>query len=208
MQQKTDGELVVLARGGDKQAFGELLQRYQQMAQHIARNMVGQEEIARELAQEALLAAYLSLHQLRENTRFKSWLYSIVLNVCRSYLRRQKGNTCSLEALVGGTRSDTLASPDAWIDPQEVVEEQELHRLVLQAVRGLSPKERIATLLFYYEQFSIHEIATMLHISETAVKSRLFQARKRLASSAFEGNTLTTGQFEGDTTADSREAEE
>jgi RNA polymerase sigma factor (sigma-70 family) len=194
VQRKTDNELVQLARSGDKQAFGELLQRYQAMAMSIARSMLGQEEVARELVQEAFLAAYLSLRQLREDTRFKSWLYSIVLNVCRSYIRSQKGTTYSLEALLGGTRGDALACSDAWIDPQEVVEERELHQLVLNAVQSLSPKERIATLLFYYEQFSIHEIATLLDISETAVKSRLFQARKRLANRSFATHTPEADQ--------------
>lgn len=197
MQHEADDVLVALARSGDKQAFGELLQRYQQMALHIARSMVRQEEIAHELAQEALLAAYLSLHQLRENSHFKSWLYSIVLNVCRSYLRGLKGSTCSLEALLGGTHGEALVRLDNCVDPQEIVEERELHRLVLQAVQNLAPKERSATLLFYYEQFSIHEIATLLHISEAAVKSRLFQARKHLASNTFTGRKIGKQQEEG-----------
>ncbi len=100
MQEQTDRELVILARAGDKEAFGELLGRYQPMALRIAHGMVRQEEVARELVQEAWLAAYLSLHQLRDEERFKSWLYSIVLNVCRSYVRDQKGTTLSLEALL------------------------------------------------------------------------------------------------------------
>ena len=91
MQEQTDRELVTLARAGDKEAFGELLARYQPMALRIAQGMVRQEEVARELVQEAWLAAYLSLHQLRDEERFKSWLYSIVLNVCRSYVRDQSG---------------------------------------------------------------------------------------------------------------------
>lgn len=180
MQQKTDGELTALARSGDKQAFGELLERYQAMAIRIARGMVGQEEIARELVQEAFLAAYLSLHQLRDETSFKNWLYSIVLNICRSYLRDQKGRTFSLEALLGGVYFDVVALSDAYIDPQDAAEEHELRQLVLNAVHALTPKERAVTLLFYYEQLSIPEIATLLEISESAVKSRLFQARKRL----------------------------
>lgn len=61
--------MTALARSGNKQAFDALLERYQAMATRIAQGMVGQEEIARELVQEAFLAAYLSLHQLRSDTR-------------------------------------------------------------------------------------------------------------------------------------------
>src|SRR5947209_19507049 len=150
------------------------------MALRIAQGMVRQEEVARELVQEAWLAAYLSLHQLRDEECFKSWLYSIVLNVCRSYVRDQKGTTLSLEVMLGGVRYDTVALSDASIDPQEIVEAHELRQRMLRAVDALSPKERAVTLLFYCEQLSVREIATLLEISEAAVKSRLFQSRKRL----------------------------
>ncbi len=91
----TDAELVVLARLGDKEAFGHLVERYQQMAQHIAMGMLADEDTASELAQEALLRAYLSLGRLRNEESFRSWLYGIVLNVCRSYLRDQRPS-CTL----------------------------------------------------------------------------------------------------------------
>lgn len=197
MQRRTESELVTLARAGNKQAFSELVTCYQAIALQIARSIVNQEEIARELVQEAFLAAYLCLHQLRDEQRFKSWLYGIILNTCRSYLRSQKSNTYSLEALLGGSQADLLVSPDFLLDPQEIAEERELYRRVQQAIQALAPGERIATLLFYYEQLSIREIATLLHISETAVKSRLFQARKRLAKSRLADKT-TADKPEGE----------
>jgi RNA polymerase sigma factor (sigma-70 family) len=182
MELRTDSELVALARGGDKAAFGQLIERHQQMVRRIVTGIVASAEIARELAQEALLQAYLSLDHLRDDARFKSWLYGITLNVCRSYLREQKSDALSLEALLGGVRGDHVAllESSAVVDPQVVAEEQELHRLVLHAVEGLSPKDRAATLMFYYEQLSIEEIAAILGISVVAVKGRLHRARKQL----------------------------
>src|SRR5579885_598332 len=106
MEQRTDSELVALARGGDKAAFGQLIERHQQMVRHIVMGIIASAEIARELAQEAMLQAYLSLDHLRDDTRFKSRLYGITLNVCRSYLREQKSDALSLEALLGGMRAD------------------------------------------------------------------------------------------------------
>ncbi len=180
MTNKADSELVALARSGDKDAFSQLIERYQQMVRHIALGMVAHEEIARELAQEALLQAYLSLDHLRDISRFKSWLYGIVLNVCRSYIRDQKVNPYSLEAMMGGMYRDVLYYPSPIIDPEEIAEQRELHNTVLQAVQELSPKDRAATLLFYYEQLSMREIAAILGVSITAVKGRLHRAREQL----------------------------
>jgi RNA polymerase sigma factor (sigma-70 family) len=180
MTNKADSELVALARSGNKDAFGQLIERYQQMVRRIALGMVAHEEIARELAQEALLQAYLSLDHLRDSSRFKSWLYGIVLNVCHSYIRDQKVNPYSLEAMMGGMYRDVLYYPSPVIDPEEIAEQRELHNTVLQAVQELSPKDRVATLLFYYEQLSMREIAAILGVSITAVKGRLHRAREQL----------------------------
>lgn len=180
MTNTDDTELVALARSGDKDAFGQLIERYQQMVRRIALRMVAQEEIARELAQEAILQAYLSLDHLRDNTRFKSWLYGIVLNVCRSYIRDQKTDVFSLEAMAGGMYHNIEFFPSEVIDPEEIAEQHELHQVVLHAVEQLSPKDRVATLLFYYEQLSLREIAAILGVSVSTVKGRLFRAREQL----------------------------
>ena len=125
-----DAELVAKVRGGDKEAFGQLVERYQQMVGHIARKMVADEWIAHELSQEAILQAYLSLNHLRNASRFKSWLYGITLNICRSYLHDQKIDMLSLETVMGGVRSDIVTSFDDTVDPQTIAEEHDLHRLV------------------------------------------------------------------------------
>lgn len=181
MQPHEDGELVHLVRCGQKEAFGELVERYQPMVRRLAYGVRAQEDWVQEVTQEAFLAAYLSLDQLREPERFRAWLYSIVLNVARTLLKERAQNTLSLETLLGGISGELLLlSAVAYSDPQAVVEEQELHCLLLRAVQALSPRERAATLLFYYEQLSLQEIATLLDISVTAVKSRLFKARDHL----------------------------
>jgi len=88
--ERTDAELVALARVGDKDAFGCLIERYERMVTRLASRMIANRSVARELAQEALVQAYLSLDHLRDAERFESWLYGITLNVCRGYLRDEK----------------------------------------------------------------------------------------------------------------------
>lgn len=182
---KTDKELVALARSGNKDAFGCLVERYQPMVWRIALRVVANQDVAHDLAQEAILQAYLSLDHLRDAERFRSWLYGIVLNVCRSFLRDQRANFCSLEALMGGLQFAALPLSGMIGDPQEAAEERELHRRVQLAVNALSPKERAATLLFYYEQLSLREIAQVLHVSVGAVKGRLHRARSQLRERLF-----------------------
>jgi RNA polymerase sigma factor (sigma-70 family) len=178
MKEKTDAELVLLTREGNREAFGYLVERYQQMVRRIAIRLIAGEEIACELAQEAILQAYLSLDHLRDPVSFKSWLYGITLNVCKSYLRGQKVDVLSLESVIGGMRCNTVF--DDAIDPQSVVEEQELRHAVFQVVQNLSPGDRAAAQLFYYEQLTLREVATVLEVSVATVKGRLHRARKRI----------------------------
>ena len=179
-EESRDAELVALARSGSKEAFGRLVERYLPMAHHIALGMVASEDIAQELAQEAVLQAYLSLNHLRDEAAFKSWLYGIVLNVCRSYIRDQKTIFFSLEDLSGGLQFSAIPFSGPVPDPREVVEERELYRLVLDSVNTLSPKNRAAVLMFYYDQLSLREIAATLGVSVVTVKGRLHKARRQL----------------------------
>ncbi|MGZ3630516.1 MAG: bifunctional nuclease domain-containing protein [Ktedonobacteraceae bacterium] len=180
MDQITDAELVAKVRLGDKEAFGLLIERYQQMVGHITKKMIADEWVARELAQEAILQAYLSLNQLKDATRFKSWLYGITLNICRRYLHDQKMDMLSLEFIIGGVRSDTITNFDDTVDPQSIAEAHDLHRLVLDAINELSEKDKEATLLFYYEQLTLQEIAALAGVSVGAIKGRLHRAREQL----------------------------
>lgn len=180
MSEQADRELVSAAQAGDKQAFGLLVERHLPMAQHVAMRMLANQEIAWELAQEAILQAYLSLNNLREADRFASWLYGIARNVCRNYLRSQKTNFISLEALSGGAYYTDQRRISAELDPQHVVEADELHHRLYEAIESLSAKNRAATELFYYEHLSLQEIAVLLGTSVNGIKGRLFQSRKQL----------------------------
>ncbi len=180
MSDSIDDILIAQARVGNKHAFSQLIERYQQRVSRIAMSTIASEEVARELAQDAILQAYLSLDSLRDDTRFKSWLYGITLNVCRNYLREQKMEVLSLDAILGGVHRDVPLDALDVVDPQSIVEERELHTIVLQAVQCLSANDRAATLMFYYNQLTLEEIATILNISTGAVKGRLHRARKQL----------------------------
>lgn len=173
MQETTDAILVTRALADDTLAFTLLIERYQEMALFLALRYTGNREIARELVQEALLQAYLSLHRLHDPTRFKSWLYGIVLNLCRSWMREQMDKP-EMQNFQLSQREQFEA------DPQQIIEESELRQVLRESVAVLSPNNRIVALLFYYEDRSIQSIASQLHISPTAVRNRLLKGREQL----------------------------
>ncbi|MGL5076028.1 MAG: sigma-70 family RNA polymerase sigma factor, partial [Waterburya sp.] len=150
------------------------------MAQNIAKRMISNEDLAQELVQDAMLQAYLSLNKLRDPNCFKSWLYGIVVNVCRNYLRRRKIIPFSLETITRDLGTEPLSIEGNSLDPQQIVEQEELYSELTKALDTLSPKNRLATLLFYQEQLSLREVADRLDISVGAVKGRLYKARHQL----------------------------
>lgn len=180
MAEQNDSELIQLTKDGDKTAFSQLVLRYQPMAQRLAVRVVGQEDLAQELVQESMLQAYLSIEKLNDATRFKSWLYGIVLNVCRNYWRRQKVVSFSLETILSNSMDTSRLLADSSLSPQQALEQEEIRLELQNAVDTLSEKNRAATLLFYDEQLSLREVANRLNISTAAVKGRLHKARHQL----------------------------
>lgn len=176
----TDADLISRAIAGDRDAFGALAERHRPMARRIAATMVRDEETAREMASEAILQAYLSLERLRDPEKFQSWLHGIVLNVCRAHLRERGRSPLSLEEIMGGLRYEAMPLGSVEPGPEEAAEAKELHRVVLDAVEALPPRSRAATLLYYYDQLTVREVAATLGVSVSAVKVRLHSARRRL----------------------------
>jgi RNA polymerase sigma factor (sigma-70 family) len=179
-EEKSDTELVALARNGDKNAFGTLAQRYRMPMQRFALRLTSAEENASDLTQEAMLEAYRSLGSLRNPERFKSWLYGIMLNVHRGSLRDRKIAFFSLEAIIQGLQFFPAPFSTPVLTPEKIAEEKEQYQTILDAVNALSPGDRDIILLFYYAQLSLPEIVTMMHISAGTVKVRLHRARRRL----------------------------
>lgn len=180
MSERTDRELVILARQGDKEAFGCLFERYQALVGRIALRMVSAQDAAQDLVQEAMLQAYLSLKDLRNEESFRSWLYGIALNVSKSYLRGQKRQSRLSEALNKEGPEGPRNSSSPANDPQQMAIERELHSLVLSAIEELPQAHREAARLYYYESLTLHEIAAITGASPGAIKVRLHRARNYL----------------------------
>lgn len=180
MFKQSDLELVSLSRQGSKAAFGQLVSRYQPMAKKLALRAIGNKDLAEELVQDAMLQAYLSLDKLNDPARFKSWLYGIVLNLCRNYLRRHQIVYFPWEAAIAKLRDKPLLISSNDTDPQILAEKAEIYAHLFEAVGTLSAKNCSAIILFYCDRFSLQEVADRLNISVSAVKGRLHKSRLKL----------------------------
>jgi RNA polymerase sigma-70 factor (ECF subfamily) len=126
-----DTELVIQALQGDKEAFGKLVDRYQGAVYGLCFHLVGNFADAQDLAQEAFVRAYLDLHQLREPSKFASWLYRVTMNVCKMWLRKRKTDIASLDTM---TPTEFISEAPS---PQEIAEKKELQLAVRQAINSL-----------------------------------------------------------------------
>jgi len=153
------------------QAFGLLVRRFQDMAYGCALAHLGDSHLAEDAAQDAFLAAWQCLPQLRDPAAFPGWLRRLVLTQCRRRTRGKHLATVSLDSAAH------LPAPD---DPQAATIANEQRAAVRDALQTLPEGQRLAVVLFYIGDHSRAEVAAFLGISELAVKKRLAAARKRL----------------------------
>ena len=154
------------------EAFGEIVRRFQDMVYGCAYARLGDFHLAEDAAQEAFLAAYRELPNLREPRAFAGWLRRIVLSRCGRLTRRRRVPTTGLAAAAGVACGQPR--------PVETLERQEMRDKVLGAIRGLPAPQRMATTLFYINGYSQKDIAEFLDVPVVTVKKRLAGARSRL----------------------------
>ena len=178
----TDEELVDAFQAGELSAFDALVRRWERKIQGAIYRVMGTEEEARDLCQETFLKAYRSLSSFKREARFSSWLYQIALNLCRDRMRRRRGRTMiSLDAM-----DDEGASLPGRQDPSplELAESGALARTVAAAVNGLPDEQREVIVLKEYQDLTFLEIAEILDVPLSTVKTRLYrglgQLRQRL----------------------------
>jgi RNA polymerase sigma-70 factor (ECF subfamily) len=174
-----DEELVAAFQGGDAAAFDVLVRRWERKIQGAVYRMLRSEEEAQDVCQEAFLKAFRGLGTFRGQARFSSWLYQIALNLCRDRMRRKKGKTwVSLDEI--GETAQAARGPSVL----ELVETGDLSRRVVAAMSALPDEQREVIVLKEYEGRTFPEIAEILDVPVSTVKTRLYrgltQLRRRL----------------------------
>lgn len=168
-----DTALVESLRRGQREAYAELAQRYTRAIYNAAYRVLGSEPDARDVTQAVFLKVYERLGEFDSRYRFFSWIYRIAVNESIDLLRQNR----RLDPLEDEA---ALAGPDG-MDPEQQYDGKQLSERVQLALMHLKADDRVVLTLRHFSECSYREIAEILNLEEKTVKSRLFEARQRLA---------------------------
>ena len=178
----SDGMLVTAAKGGNARAFEALVLRHKRRISAMAQRITNNREDAEDVVQETFQKVFLHLNNFQEKSRFSTWLTRIAINEALMLLRRKRA---VFEVLPASTDDDGMNSAsDTFVDqgpnPEESCLRSERTQLLTEAINRLGPTIRTAILLRDIEERSVEETAQILGTTRSAVKARVFQARRKL----------------------------
>jgi len=174
-EREEERELVRRAQGGDEAAFRRLVERHGDRAYALALRILRSTSDAEEVAQDALVRAWRSLPRFRGDSAFSSWLYRIVARQAfdrAAVLKTRRSREVGAE----GIEQLPAAPPGPCPDPESRERSARLERLVA----GLSEVPRTVVTLYYYQDRSVAEVARILRMPESTVKTHLSRARAAL----------------------------
>lgn len=173
--------LVAAAKGGDVAAFEELISRYERKILRLTWNITGNREDAEDAMQEAFLKSYSHLQTFQGDSRFYTWLVRIAANEALMKLRKRRPGEFSIDESLPGDEDLMPRELEDWgPSPEQRYAQEELRRILDEAVEKLEPDFRIVFVLRDMEELSTEDTATLLNLSIPAVKSRLLRARLKL----------------------------
>jgi RNA polymerase sigma-70 factor, ECF subfamily len=157
-----DEKLVELIKAGDKEAFNELVRKYQREIYFLALRMLKNTEDAEEITQQAFVKVFEHLKSFRGDSGFKTWLYKIAINLCRSHQRRRH-EVLELHEAAGSLVSETLNPSDRFI-------QSETAAAAAAAADSLPDKQRMTVVLRVFQELSYEEIGRVTGCSEQTAK--------------------------------------
>lgn len=171
--------LVKRAQHGDRAAFGDLVKLHQDGIYGLALRFTGNPDQARDLAQEAFIQIFRSLHAFRGQSKFKTWAYVIVRNLCYAHSKSEGRELAILDGSdERGSWRDSLEMPDG--DPAIALLTKDTHQGVQEAMMELSPKYRLVISLHHFQELRYEEMAEILSLPLGTVKTHLFRAKAAL----------------------------
>jgi RNA polymerase sigma-70 factor (ECF subfamily) len=173
---ENEKNLVERTLAGDETAFAALVEAYQAPVFNLCYRLLGERGEAEDAAQETFLRIYTRLNTYEPERKLSSWVLSIASHYCIDRLRRRHGTTVSADDIVMG---NMLASTEDG--PEKTALQGEDERTMQRLLQALPAEYRLALTLRYWQDMSYQEMATMVGISEAAIKSRLHRARCMMA---------------------------
>jgi RNA polymerase sigma-70 factor (ECF subfamily) len=177
LQRSEDDELI--------RAFDSLVRRYDRSVLRLALHMLGNEQDAQDVHQEAFIKAYRHLANFRFECSFYTWLYRIVTNLCLDQLRRRKSRREDPSTVTDsqGGEMDLLANLTdgrASANPARELERKTMNVAIQDALNELTPRERMVFELKHYQGLKLRTIGEMLSTTEETAKNTLFRATRKL----------------------------
>lgn len=172
IESASDAELVSRVLSGSDAAFGELIERYNDLLTRHAQRMLGRADDAEDVVQAAWIRAYRRLRQCRDPERFGAWVFRIAANGCKDALKASRRDVVPL---------DSIAEPGGGgADPEDEVLRAEQRRRIAEALGRLPPDQAEAFLLKHAEGWSYEQMAEKLDVGISALKMRVHRAREQL----------------------------
>jgi len=172
----SDIEIISRVLKGEQQAYAELVKRYQNYVFTLTLRFIKSREDAEEVSQDIFVKAYRSLADFRGESKFSTWLYTIVNTTCITFLRKKRLNVQSLD---NEKVFETVESQDSGLNANQV-ERKSRANMVNSSISMLSYDDSEILTLFYKAEQSLEEISQILGLEQNTVKVRLHRARQRL----------------------------
>ena len=173
---QNDTEIIGQVLSGDHQAYAVLVNRYQNYVFTLSLRFTKNREDAEEVSQDIFIKAYRALADFKGNSKFSTWLYTIVNNTCITFLRKKKLVTHSLD---NERIFEAVESQDSGLRAN-MVEQKSRAAMVNKAIALLNPDDAEIITLFYKAEQTLEEIAMILGLETNTAKVRLHRARTRL----------------------------
>jgi RNA polymerase sigma-70 factor, ECF subfamily len=177
----SDSQIIERTLSGEPDAFNTLVRRWERQIYGLTLRMLGRDEEARDATQETFLSAYRNLSKFRGEAKFSSWIYRIALNICNTKLRGRAKGIISLDEQWETTGLEIAADT---ADLGDNIQQQQITRHVRRALQGLPAEMRQVIIMKEYEGLKFSEIADILGIPISTVKTRMYtglsELRKRL----------------------------
>ena len=173
--------LISEAKNGDYEALGNLYEACRMKGLAIARQYVKSDSDSEDMYQDAFLKAMENIDRFDESHDFQPWLNTIIANTCKDFLRKKRPINFTDMSDEDNEFVDTISGSDAESLPESSYLRGEMLKIVDDIVDTLPVEQKQATILFYFKDYSVKQIASIQNVSEDTVKSRLNYSRKKVA---------------------------
>lgn len=177
--------LVTRAQSGDGSALNELFNAFYDNVYYFALKTVKDSDLAADITQEAFVEILSTINNLKEPAAFVTWMKQITYHQCTRYFKKKKDVLVD-ETEDGDTIFDTVKEENSDFIPDEALDKDDFKKTILAILDELSEEQRSATVMYYFEELSVKQIAEIQGVSEGTVKSRLNYARKAIKASVEE----------------------